>query len=125
MCKEMKNEKLMEFKSTIQFEPVKREPIKCEPIKCETIKCEPKRSKTPYLCEICKQTCVSFIKLEIHKRIHTGEKPYSCSSCNLNFRHKTSLKTHELIHKGGKPVHKCEFCDTTLASKQYLHKHWI
>ena len=105
--KEMQNEKSLESKRDVKFEPKK---------------CEPKRLKTPYLCEICKKMCVSFTKLEVHKRIHTGEKPYSCSSCNLNFSHKTSLKTHELIHTDKKP-YSCSYCTLTFRQKAHVQGH--
>ena len=75
-----------------------------------------------YLCEICKKIFVSFTKLEVNKKIHTGEKPYSCSSCNLNFRHKTSLKTHELIHRDTKP-YSCSYCTLTFRQNVHVQKH--
>jgi KRAB domain-containing zinc finger protein len=125
--KEMQNEKLMEFKRTIKFEPIKYEPIKCEtikfePIKCETIKCEPKRMKPPYLCEICKRTCATFAKLEIHKRIHTGEKPYSCRFCTKTFRQKPHFISHQRIHTGEKP-YSCEYCTYCTGSSTGLKRH--
>ena len=118
----MKNEKLVELKKDINIEPIKYEPVKCEPIKCETIKCEPKRSKSPHLCEVCKQTCVSFTKLEIHKRIHTAERPYSCSSCTKTFRQKTHFVSHQRIHTGEKP-YSCEYCKKTFRQKTHLVSH--
>ena len=116
MCKEMKNKKLMELKSTIKFEPIKIENYQeidanktqnngqqlsinpdllhfgfknigfkndnsrnsvnedcakdltvSENIKCEPIKSEPKRSKLPYVCNICGRKCQSPSKLASYK----------------------------------------------------------
>ena len=142
MCKETKNEKLVEVKSAIKFEPIKCEPIKCKPLKCEPIKSEPlkfeptnsepKRSKLPYVCDICERKCQSPSKLELHKRIDTGEKPYSCSFCTLKFRQIIHVQGHERVHvtkehvrkyNESDMIHFCKICSKDFIGPENLRKH--
>ena len=37
-------------------------------------------------------------------RIHTVEKPYQCSTCSNGFTHRISMNIHERIHTGEKPI---------------------
>ena len=139
---DVNNEKLMEFKSATKFEPIdlqtiKHKPIECDPIKSEPQKCEPKilkskRSKNPYVCEICERRCQAPSKLASHKRIHTGEKPYSCSFCTLKFRQIKHVQGHERVHitKGhvrksieSEKIHFCKACSKDFIGPENLRKH--
>ena len=127
ICKEMKNENLMESKSTVKFELVEREPIKCEPISYES-----KRIKPKYVCEYCEKKCLSPYSLKCHKRIHTGEKPYSCSFCTIKFRQIIHVQGHERVHvtKGhvrkyseSDMIHFCKACSKDFIGPENLRKH--
>lgn len=45
--------------------------------------------------------------LDVHQKIHIGEKKYLCKFCGNSFLSKGQLKVHERSHTGEKPFN-CE-----------------
>ncbi|KAH3897458.1 hypothetical protein DPMN_021646 [Dreissena polymorpha] len=55
-------------------------------------------TRKKYSCELCLKSFKDRVSLEVHVRIHTGERPHVCGVCSKAFSQKGSLKRHYLLH---------------------------
>ena len=62
----------------------------------------------PFKCHICEKKFRRVDGLQVHKRIHTGEK-YKCDICDKKFKQSGSLNVHKRIHTEENPF-QCYFC---------------
>ena len=60
----------------------------------EDSKSLPGISKKELKCGTCKKQLSTLQNLQIHERIHTGEKPFECKACGRNFTQNQTLKKH-------------------------------
>lgn len=75
-------------------------------------------------CKICHKRFHSQCAVEIHMRVHNGERPYPCTQCNKSFTQRGNLEAHSRLHSGEKPFH-CTLCDSKFRQKGQLKTHLL
>ncbi|XP_071786175.1 sal-like protein 3 [Asterias amurensis] len=77
-------------------------------------------------CVICHRVLSCKSALQMHYRIHTGERPYKCRICLRSFTTKGNLKTHFTVHRAKPPLrmfHDCPICQKRFSNILVLQQH--
>lgn len=80
----------------------------------------------PNECIVCHRILSCKSALQMHYRIHTGEKPFRCRICNRSFTTKGNLKTHMSVHRMKSPMshlHQCPICHKRYSTGLVLQQH--
>ncbi|XP_070293334.1 gastrula zinc finger protein XlCGF8.2DB-like [Salvelinus sp. IW2-2015] len=76
----------------------------------------------PFGCHLCRASSSHSSCLKRHQKVHTGEKLYSCPHCEKRFSHQHQLKRHLKVHTGERPF-ACTHCGKRFSERRYLRIH--
>uniref|UniRef100_A0A673YDZ6 C2H2-type domain-containing protein n=1 Tax=Salmo trutta TaxID=8032 RepID=A0A673YDZ6_SALTR len=97
-----------------------------------------KSKEKRFLCMFCNKGFSCPQKVEIHQRVHTGEKPFGCTQCHMRFAEAGNLKKHQRCENRFSSQHQLKMhlkghtgerrftstqCGKRLSERSYLRIH--
>jgi len=83
-------------------------------------KVQKNESNSNFICPHCGKSFSQKTYLDVHMRVHTGERPFTCRQCGKSFTQKGNLNSHMRIHT--REMFSCDWrgnnflCNETLNS---------
>lgn len=75
-----------------------------------------------FTCYLCNKTFHRASALNLHFKIHTGDRPFECDLCGKRFYKSGDVKRHRIYHLGVKP-HKCPACEKCFNDRSNMTRH--
>jgi len=80
------------------------------------------KTRKLYSCSMCQKFFQEPSNLELHFRVHTGERPFQCGVCKLSFKSQGSVSRHLKVHTNERQF-DCLFCKKPFKFLENLKKH--
>lgn len=72
-----------------------------------------------HICRVCDKKYYDSHSLNVHMRLHTGERPWVCVVCEKSFIDSRLLNSHMKVHSNQKP-YECHICNKRWSFKESI-----